>query len=155
MLKSFLTLAALAAGLMTAGTALAKPEPAAWVNGILVEWDAIQARDGWTPVGQIRPGSLASGAEAKLDFALAAGNVYRVVVVCEPACGAGEAELLDPAGRRVGDAKPLVEMPKLDAAPAAAGTFRLRVAMTDCASAVCAWSARLYSRAPARPAKRR
>ena len=68
------------------------------------------------------------------------------MVVCEPGCGAGEVELLDPAGARVGDPKPLVEMPKLDAAPAAAGTYTLRVAMTDCASAACAWSARLYAR---------
>ncbi|HEX8238380.1 MAG TPA: hypothetical protein VF574_01425 [Allosphingosinicella sp.] len=155
MRKSFLTLAALAAGLAQAGAASAKTEPGAWVNGILAEWDAIQAKDGWAAIGPIRPGALASGAEAELDFPLAAGTLYRVVVVCEPACGAGDAELLDPAGARVGDPKPLVEMPKLDAAPVAPGTYKLRVAMTDCASAACAWSARLYSKAPGRPARRR
>jgi len=153
MRKLSLTLAALAGAL--AGAASAQTRPATWVNRILAEWDEIQRKDGWAPQGEIRPGSLASGAEARLDYPLAAGTTYRLVVVCEPGCGAGEAELLDPAGARVGDAKPLVEMPKLDAAPAAAGTYRLRVAMTDCASETCAWSARLYAKAPTPPRKRR
>lgn len=155
MRKSILTLAALAALLAPAGGLWAQTRPAAWVNRILAEWDEIQARDGWAPQGEIRPGTLASGAEASLDYPLTAGRIYRFVVVCEPACAAGEAELLDPAGARIGDPKPLVEMPKLDAAPAAAGTYRLRVAMTDCAAQTCAWSARLYSRAPAPAGKRR
>lgn len=148
-----LALAALAAGLAPAG-ASAATDPPAWVNKILLEWDEIQRKDGWVPQGEIRPGSLASGAAASLDYPLAAATTYRIVVVCEPGCGAGDVELLDPAGARIGEAKALVEMPKLDAAPAAAGTYRLRIAMTDCASASCAWSARLYSRTAA-PAKRR
>jgi hypothetical protein len=141
----FLTLAA-AATLGAAGTARARTDPATWVSRILVEMDAIQKKQGFSPEGEARPGTLAPGAEAKLDFALAAGASYRVVVVCESDCGAGEAELLDPSGARVGDSKPLVEMPKLDAAPAAAGNYTLRVAMTDCAAPTCAWSARLYAR---------
>ncbi len=141
-----LTLAALAGGLVPAGAATAKTEPATWVNRILVEWDAIQGKDGWAAVGDLRPGILATGAEARLDYPLTAGTTYRFVVVCEPGCGAGDAELLDPAGARVGDSKPLVEMPKLDAAPAAAGSYTLRIAMTDCAMETCAWSARLYAK---------
>jgi hypothetical protein len=147
-----LTLAAFAGALAPAGAASAKTAPATWVNRILVEWDAIQSKDGWAAQGEIRPGALANGAEARLDYPLAAGTTYRFVVVCEPGCGAGEVELLDSAGARVGDPKPLVEMPKLDAAPAAAGTYTLRVAMTDCATETCAWSARLYAkRAEATP----
>ncbi|HEX8309016.1 MAG TPA: hypothetical protein VF645_11435 [Allosphingosinicella sp.] len=153
MRKLSLALAALAG--LFGGPAFAQTRPAAWVNRILAEWDEIQRKDGWTPQGEIRPGALANGAEARLDYPLAAGSSYRFVVVCEAACGAGEVELLDPAGARVGDPKPLVEMPKLDAAPAAAGTYRLRVAMTDCALETCAWSARLYSNSAAPPAKRR
>lgn len=148
-----LTLAALAGGLVAAGAASAKTEPATWVNHILVEWDAIQKKDGWAPVGEIRPGALASGSEARLDYPLTAGTTYRFVVVCEPACGAGEVELLDPAGTRVGDPKPLAEMPKLEAAPAAAGRYTLRVAMTDCASQTCVWSARLYGKRPTKSDK--
>lgn len=154
MRKPILTLAALAAVLAPAGGLFAQTRPAVWVNRILAEWDEIQRKDGWAPQGEIRPGTLATGAEARLDYPLAAGTTYRFVVVCEPGCAAGEAELLDPAGARLGEPKPLVEMPKLDAAPAAAGTYRLRVAMTDCAAQTCAWSARLYSRAPT-PAKKR
>jgi len=153
MRRTLLTLAALATGLAPAGAAWAKTGPATWVNRILVEWDEIQRKDGWAPQGEIRPGTLASGAEARLDYALAAGATYRFVVVCEPGCGAGEVELLDPAGTRVGDPKPLVEMPKLEAAPAAAGTYKLRVAMTDCSVETCAWSARLYAKRPAKPDK--
>lgn len=115
------------------------------MSRILAEYDEIQARQGWAPSGPARPGALASGEEARLDYTLGPG-AYRFVVVCEPACGAGEAELLDPAGARIGEPRPLVEMPRIEAAPAAAGTYRLRVAMTDCASARCAWSARLYAR---------
>ncbi len=153
MRKTCLTLAALAAGLAAAGAASAKTEPATWVSRILIEWDEIQRKDGWAAQGEMRPGSLASGAEARLDYPLAAGATYRFVVVCEPACGAGEVELLDPAGARVGDPKPLVEMPKLEAMPAAAGTYRLRIAMTDCATETCAWSARLYAKRPGKPQK--
>lgn len=142
-----LTLAAVAAALAPAGGVSAKTDPPTWVSRILAEWDAIQRKDGWIPQGEMRPGALASGAEARLDYPLAAGTTYRFVVVCEPGCGSGDVELLDPAGARIGDSKALVEMPKLEAAPAAAGTYRLRVAMTDCASAACAWSARLYARA--------
>lgn len=149
MRKFGLALAAVAAGLAPAGGALAKTDPPAWVHGILLEWDSIQKKDGWVPQGGMRPGALASGAEARLDYPLAAGTTYRFVVLCEPGCGSGDVELLDPAGARVGDPKALVEMPKLEAAPAAAGTYRLRVAMTDCASATCAWSARLYAKRPA------
>lgn len=152
MRKTFLTLAALAGGLVTAA-ASAETEPATWVNRILVEWDEIQTKDGWAPAGAIRPGALASGGEARLDYPLAAGTTYRFVVVCEPGCGAGDVELLDPAGARVGDPKPLVEMPKLAASPAAAGTYRLRVAMTDCAAETCAWSARLYTKRPTKSDK--
>lgn len=148
-----LTLAAIAAGLTAAGSAPAKTEPAAWVNRILVEWDEIQGKDGWAPQGGIRPGTLASGAEARLDFPLAAGRTYRLVVVCEPACGAGEVDLLDPSGSKVGETKPLVEMPKLDAAPVADGTYKLRIAMTDCAAESCAWSARIYVKRAAKPEK--
>lgn len=155
MRKSILTLATLAAVLAPAGVLQAQTRPAAWVNRILLEWDEIQKRDGWAPQGEIRPGTLATGAESTLDYPLSGGTTYRIVVVCEPACAAGEAELLDPAGTRLGEPKPLVEMPKLDAAPAAAGTYRLRVAMTDCASQTCAWSARLYSKAPTPPRKRK
>ena len=147
MRKFGLALAVLTAGLAPA-TALAATDPPAWVNRILVEWDEIQRKDGWIPQGELRPGALADGAEAWLDYPLAAGATYRFVVVCEPGCGAGDVELLDPAGKRVGDPKALVEMPKLDAAPAVAGTYRLRVAMTDCVPAACAWSARLYAKAP-------
>jgi hypothetical protein len=143
--KTMLTLAAFAGGLAPAGVASAKTEPAVWVNRILAEWDEIQRKDGWAPQGEIRPGSLASGAEARLDYPLAAGTTYRFVVVCESACGAGEVELLDPAGARLGDPKPLAEMPKLEAAPAAAGRYTLKIAMTDCVSESCAWSARLYA----------
>jgi hypothetical protein len=129
-----------------AQTASAATDPAAWVRRILVEYDQIQIKQGWTPQGEARPGALASGEESSLDFDLAAGAAYRFVVLCEAACGAGEVELLDPAGARVGEAGALVEMPKIQATPAAAGRYRLRVAMTDCASAACAWSARLYAK---------
>jgi hypothetical protein len=125
--------------------ASAATDPAAWVKRILAEYDAIQVRQGWAPQGEARPGALAAGKEARLDFELAPGS-YRFVVLCESACGAGEVELLDPAGVPVGGPGVLVEMPKIDAAPAAAGTYTLRVTMTDCASPTCAWSARLYSR---------
>ena len=152
---SGLALAALAAWLAPAGAAWAQTERATWVHRILGEWDSIQGQDGWRPQGEARPGTLASGAEARLDYALAAGSTYRFLVVCEPGCGAGDVELLDPAGARVGEPRALVEMPKVDSAPAAAGTYTLRVAMTDCAAATCAWSARLYVQGPAKPRRRR
>jgi hypothetical protein len=155
MRKLGLTLAALAAVLAPAEGVGAQTRPATWVNRILSEWDEIQRKEGWVPQGEIRPGTLASGAESRLDYTLAAGTAYRFVVVCEPGCGAGDVELLDPAGTRLGDPKPLVEMPKLEAAPAAAGTYRLRVAMTDCSAETCAWAARLYAKAPTPPRKRR
>lgn len=132
--------------LAVAGAASAATDPAAWVRRILFEMDAIQQKQGWAPQGEARPGALASGEEARLDFPLAAGIAYRFVVVCESACGAGEVELLDPAGVRVGEPGVLVELPKLPAAPAAAGSYKLRVAMTDCASEACVWSARLYAK---------
>src|ERR1043165_9354964 len=121
MRKFGLALAAVAAALAPASGASAKTDAPTWVNRILVEWDEIQRKDGWVPQGELRPGALASGAEARLDYALAAGTIYRFVVVCEPGCGSGDVELLDPAGARIGDPKPLVEMPKLEASPAAAG----------------------------------
>jgi hypothetical protein len=126
--------------------ASATTDPAAWVGRILVEMDEIQQKNGYAPEGEARPGALATGKEARLDFALAGGTAYRFVLVCESACGAGEVELLDPAGARVGGPGVLVEMPKLEAAPAAAGNYTLRVAMTDCAAETCAWSARLYAK---------
>ncbi|HEX8224883.1 MAG TPA: hypothetical protein VF605_13775 [Allosphingosinicella sp.] len=142
MRRGMMALALLAA----AGTASAATDPAAWVKRIIAEYDQIQIKQGWAPQGEARPGALATGEEAKLDFDLIAGTSYRFVVLCESACGAGEVELLDPAGARVGEAGVLVEMPKLPAAPPAAGRYRLRVAMTDCATSACAWSARLYAK---------
>lgn len=142
MRRQFMALALLA----MASAASAATDPAAWVRRILAEYDQIQVKQGWAPQGEARPGALATGEEAKLDFPLAGGMAYRFVVVCEAACGAGEVELLDPAGARVGELGVLVEMPKLQAAPAAAGSYKLRIAMTDCAAAACAWSARLYSK---------
>lgn len=156
MRKFILAAAAAPALLLPAGGVWAQTNPATWVHRILVEWDAIQSRDGWAPTGEVRPGVLASGAEARLEYPLAAGATYRLVVVCAAACGSGEVELLDPAGARVGEAKPLVEMPRLDAAPAASGTYTLRVAMTECAAAApCAWSARLYTHRGAKPRRRK
>jgi hypothetical protein len=145
MRRTWIVVAA-AAALAAAGTASAKTDPATWVKRILVEMDAIQRKQGWAPEGEARPGALATGGETRLEFALAAGRAYRFVVVCESACGAGEVELLDPAGARVAAPGVLVEMPKLEAAPATGGTYKLRVAMTDCAAETCAWSARLYSK---------
>lgn len=131
----------------TVSAASAATDTATWLKRILAEYDSIQQKQGWSPQGEARPGALATGREASLDFDLAGGVAYRFVVICEPACGAGEVELLDPAGARVGEPGVLVEMPKLPAAPAAAGRYRLRVAMTDCAAAApCAWSARLYAK---------
>lgn len=132
--------------LASAAGAWAKTEPAAWLERILVEMDSIQKKQGWTAEGPARPGDLATGGEARLDYALAAGGAYRFVVICDPACGAGEVELLDPAGTRVAGPGILVEMPKLEAVVAGAGTYRLRVAMTDCAAESCAFSARLYAK---------
>lgn len=123
----------------------AATDPAAWLARIVVEMDEIQSKQGWMPQGEARPGRLASGTETRLDYALAPG-AYRFVVICEAACGAGEVELLDPAGARVGGPGVLVEMPRIEAAPAAPGAYTLRVAMTDCASDQCAWSARLYAK---------
>jgi hypothetical protein len=140
-----LALAALA-WLAPAGIASARTDPATWVKRVLSEMDAIQKKQGFQGEGEARPGALATGGEAKLDFPLAAGASYRFVVVCESACAAGEVELLDPSGARVAGPGVLVEMPKLDSTPAAAGTYVLRVAMTDCAAEQCAWSARLYSK---------
>ena len=153
MRKLCLTLVALGASL-AAGTASAQAGPARWVNGILAEWREIQAREGWAPAGAARPGTLAAGAEAALEFPLAAGSAYRVVVVCEPGCGAGDVELLDPAGGKVGDPKPLVEMPRFETIPAISGTYRLRVAMTDCSTGTCVWSAQLYSKVQGKPKRR-
>ena len=136
---------ALLAAATAAVPASAAADPAAWVRRILAEYDSIQVTQGWAPQGPARPGALATGEEARLDFALAPG-AYRFVVVCESACGAGEVELFDPAGARIGGPGVLVEMPKIEAAPAAAGTYTLRVSMTDCASTTCAWSARLYAK---------
>jgi hypothetical protein len=146
MRKSVQAFAALATLLAPAGMASARADPATWVARILVEMDAIQRKQGWAGEGEARPGALATGGEARLEFPLAAGASYRFVVVCESACAAGEVELLDPAGTRVAGPGVLVEMPKLEAAPAAAGTYVLRVAMTDCAAETCAWSARLYAK---------
>ncbi|MEA3052351.1 MAG: hypothetical protein QOG72_1254 [Sphingomonadales bacterium] len=146
MRKSLIAIAASAALLAPAGSASAKVDPATWVQHILLEMDAIQKGNGYRPEGEMRPGALASGGVARLEFALAGGTAYRFVVVCESACGAGEVMLLDPAGTAIAGPGVLVEMPKLDAAPAAAGNYTLRVAMTDCASESCAWSARLYAR---------
>lgn len=131
---------------LAAGAASARTDPATWVRRILVEMDAIQKKNGYSPEGESRPGALATGGEARLEFALAAGTAYRFVTVCESGCGAGEVELLDPAGARAAGPGVLVEMPKLEAAPAAAGTYVLRVAMTDCAAETCAFSARLYAK---------
>jgi hypothetical protein len=141
-------MAILAAAVLVAptGALRAKTDPGTWVSRILVELDSIQRKQGWLAQGEARPGSLASGGEAKLDYPLAAGSAYRFVVICESACGAGEVELLDPAGARVGEPRALVEMPKIEAVAATAGNYVLRVAMTDCASARCAWSARLYAK---------
>lgn len=144
-MRRIVPLAAAAAVLAPLGAASAKTEPATWVKRILIELDSLYRKQGWLARGEQRPGSLASGREARLEFPLAAG-AYRFVVICEPGCGAGEVELLDPAGARVGAPGILVEMPKLDAAPTAAGTYTLRVAMTDCATETCAWSARLYAK---------
>lgn len=126
--------------------AAAKADPATWVKRILVEMDAIQKKNGYTPEGEARSGTLSTGGETRLEFVLAGGTPYRFVVVCESACGAGEVELLDPAGARVAGPGVLVEIPKLETAPAATGKYGLRVAMTDCAADTCAWSARLYAR---------
>ncbi|HEX9963368.1 MAG TPA: hypothetical protein VGB04_00090 [Allosphingosinicella sp.] len=148
--------AATASALIAApAAAWAKTDPATWVARILSEWDDIQARDGWIPQGAARPGRLASGAEERLEYPLTAGTTYRFVVVCEADCGAGDVELMDPAGARVGEPRPLVEMPKLEAAPTAPGTYRLRVAMTDCALDTCVWSARLYARTGPPPKRRK
>jgi hypothetical protein len=155
MRKVGLALAGMAAWLAASGGAWAQTDPATWVHRVLGEWDSIQAKDGWTPQGEVRPGRLASGAEARLEYRLAGGSTYRFVVVCEPSCGAGDVELFDPAGARVGEPRALVEMPKVEAAPAAAGTYVLRVAMTDCAAAACSWSARLYVQGPTKPRRRR
>ena len=144
--RRLIAMAGTAALLASPGPAWARLEPAAWVKRILLEYDVIQKKQGWVPEGEARPGSLATGEEARLDFELAEGSAYRFVVVCEPACGAGEVELLDPAGARVGGPGVLVEMPKIEAAPAAAGRYSLRVAMTDCSAEACAWSARLYAK---------
>jgi hypothetical protein len=146
MRKLLIATAASCALLAPAGAAWARLEPATWVQRIVSEMDSIQKRNGYQPEGEARPGALATGGETRLEFALAAGTAYRFVVVCESACGAGEVVLLDPAGAQVAGPGVLVEMPKLEAAPAAAGNYTLRVAMTDCASESCAWSARLYAR---------
>ncbi|MEA3066236.1 MAG: hypothetical protein QOJ27_2697 [Sphingomonadales bacterium] len=137
---------AFALALLVASAAWAKTDPVTWMKHILVEMDAIQKKDGYAPEGETRAGALATGGEARLEFALAGGAAYRFVVVCESACGAGEVELLDRAGARIAGPGVLVEMPKLEAAPAAAGTYILHVAMTDCAAASCAWSARVYAK---------
>jgi hypothetical protein len=155
MRKLGLAFAGIAAWLAAAGAASAQTDPATWVHRVLGEWDAIQAKDGWASQGEVRAGRLANGAEARLEYPLAGGATYRFVVVCEPGCGAGDVELLDPAGARVGEPKALVEMPKIEVAPAAPGNYVLRVAMTDCATASCAWSARLYVQGAAKPRRRR
>ncbi|HEX8573682.1 MAG TPA: hypothetical protein VF759_13130 [Allosphingosinicella sp.] len=144
-MRMIVSLLAASALLAPIGAASAKTEPATWVRRILLELDSLYRKQGWVPQGEIRPGSLATGKEARIDFPLAAA-AYRFVVICEPGCGAGEVELLDSAGTRVAGPGVLVEMPKLDLAPAAGATYTLRVAMSDCAEASCAWSARLYAR---------
>jgi hypothetical protein len=73
--------------------AWAKTDPATWVKRIVVELDAINRRQAWAPVGEARPGTLATGGEARLEFPLAAGDDYRFVVVCEPLCGAGSCSI--------------------------------------------------------------
>jgi hypothetical protein len=151
--KDLIRAAAALALLAGGGAASAKTDPAAWVGRIVVELDEINRRQAWAPEGDPRPGSLASGAEARLDYALAAATQYRLVVICEPMCGAGEVEWLDPSGTRVGEPGNLVNMPALPIAPTASGTYSLRIAMTECAERSCAWSARLYHKAVARRRK--
>jgi hypothetical protein len=124
----------------------AKTDPATWVKHIETELDAINRKQKWLPEGEARGGVLAAGGEARLDYALAPGTAYRLILVCEQDCAAGEAELIDPSGAGLGDPKPLVNMPAFEATPPSAGTYALKVRMTDCAVAQCVWSARLYAR---------
>ena len=131
--------------LAAAGTASAATDPAAWVKRILAD-DSIQINQGWAPQGEPRPAASWPAARTRGSISRLTSRHLPLRRPVRSGLRGRRGRAARPGQRRVGEPGVLVEMPKIEASPVAAGTYSLRVAMTDCASDECAWSARLYAK---------
>lgn len=77
---------------------------------------------------------------------MAAGKPYLIFAVCDGDCKVVDLTLLDSAGAEIKTDTDSGDFPVLDFTPTTAGTFTVRIKMTDCALAPCYAGARVYQK---------
>lgn len=75
---------------------------------------------------------------------MTAGKPYLIFAVCDGDCKVVDLTLIDSAGAEIKTDTDSGDFPVLDFTPTAAGTYTVRMKMTDCALAPCYAGARVY-----------
>jgi hypothetical protein len=89
--------------------------------------------------------SLSEGQTARLTLTLRAGEIYRLVGVCDLGCGAPELSVRG-EGTTIARAPPSAQETVLDLRVPFTGAYEVEVALPRCAARACWYAVNVYSR---------
>lgn len=105
------------------------------------------ARAGYARVSRSSIGVLPAGGVAAINLVLRSGGEYRIVGVCDRACGNLDLRLYDQGGGLITEDVGPGTVPNVSSIPRWTGQFRLQVRMSDCgARAGCAYALTVFAR---------
>lgn len=105
----------------------------------------VSRNQGLSATGWSQRGTLGEGATAGFTLRLDAGRSYQLVGACG-GCSDMDLQLLDAAGREADKDDLPDETPVVLVKPGKTQNYTLRVTMSGCASASCAWGVAAYSK---------
>lgn len=91
-------------------------------------------------------GMLASSSAAQLPLTLRAGQVIRVVAVCDQACGDLDLRVLNPRGEVIASDVRSDDHPVVDLSAEMFGQHTIEVSMIDCSAPRCRYAVNVYTR---------
>lgn len=101
---------------------------------------------GFAMTHEIKTGSLRDDANEYFSLELDAGRAYAVVGVCDEDCTDMDLQLFNPEGTQVDSDMQTDDVPIVDAQPAVAARYRVKVSMAACTTSPCFYGVAVFGK---------
>jgi hypothetical protein len=91
-------------------------------------------------------GGMGAGESMRIPLTLRAGEVYRIVGVCDVRCGAPDLRLANAEGAQIAQAAPAAGAAVMDVRVPFTGAYEVEVSMPRCGTGECWYAVNVYSR---------
>lgn len=124
----------------------AQAQNAAALAEKLARAEQAYAREGYARAAEALTGGLRQGGRERQVLSLRRGQAYRVLGVCDEACGDLDLRLYNQDGDLIDEDTRAVEDPMINIRPGPDGEMTVEVIMYACAAASCYYAISLFAR---------